>query len=86
MKEIKNKPIKDLMKLITEKKESLLTFRFGSAGSRVKNVKEARNLKKDIARIMTEISSQTNESKMIAAEKAGEAVEAALRAPEATNV
>lgn len=58
MKDIKNKPIKDLMKQISEKKEALLNFRFGSAGSKVKNVKEARNLKKDIARLMTEITAQ----------------------------
>ncbi len=82
MKEIKNKPIKDLMKLIIEKKESLLTFRFGSAGSKVKNVKEARNIKKDIARLMTEISAQTNESNLIAEIKAANAVEAALISPE----
>lgn len=69
MKEIKNKPIKDLMKLIHEKQESLKDFRFGSAGAKVKNVKEGRNLRKDIARIMTEITSQFHDSNLAAAEK-----------------
>lgn len=82
MKEIKGKSIKDLAKLLNDKRESLLDFRFGSAGSKVKNVKEARNLKKDIARIMTEITSQSNEAKVIAGEKAAKAVESALIAPE----
>ena len=42
-----------------EKLEALQAFRFGGAGSKVKNVKEGRNLRKDIARILTAISSIT---------------------------
>jgi ribosomal protein L29 len=54
MKEITNKSMTDLNRLLTEKKESLRAFRFGSAGAKTKNVKEGRSLRKDIARIMTE--------------------------------
>jgi ribosomal protein L29 len=56
MKELKNKTIPELTKLISEKREVLRHFRFGSAGSKTKNVKAGHNVKKEIARIMTEIS------------------------------
>ena len=56
MKELKNKNIEDLNKLIIEKKETLRAFRFGSAGSKTKNVKMSHTIKKEIARIMTELS------------------------------
>ena len=56
MKEITNKTAADLGRLLTEKRESLRAFRFGSAGAKAKNVKEGRNIRKDIARIMTEMS------------------------------
>lgn len=53
IKEIKDKTIADLNKLISEKKESLRVFRFGTSGAKTKNVKEGKTLRKDIARIMT---------------------------------
>ena len=56
MKEYKDKTVQDLMKLIAEKREALRHFRFDSTGSKTKNVKSARTTKKDIARIMTELS------------------------------
>lgn len=56
MKDISNKSTKDLIKLINEKREDLQTFRFGSAGAKVKNVKEGRNVRKDIARLMTALT------------------------------
>lgn len=43
----------DLEKMLAEKRVELQNFRFGIAGSRTKNVKLGRNVKKDIARIMT---------------------------------
>ena len=62
MSEFKNKNRKDLMKTLHEKKDALQAFRFGTAGSKSKNVKEGRNLRKDIARILTEITTQTKAS------------------------
>ena len=46
----------DMIKNLAEKREALRLFRFGVAGSKVKNVKEGAAIKKDIARILTEIS------------------------------
>jgi ribosomal protein L29 len=56
MKEITTKTQADLAKMLSEKRESLRIFRFGAAGSKAKNVKEGRALRKDIARIMTVIN------------------------------
>ncbi len=56
MKEYKGKTVGDLKKLISEKREALRHFRFGSTHSKTKNVKMGKTLRKEIARIMTEIS------------------------------
>ncbi len=50
--------VEDLHKEIAEKREALRSFRFGSAGSRSRNVREGRNHRKDIARLMTELSAR----------------------------
>ncbi len=47
-----------LVKALLEKRESLRAFRFGAAGSKARNVKEGANLRKEIARIMTELNKQ----------------------------
>lgn len=51
----KNKTKAELAKLITEKRNALHNFRFGTAGSKVKNMREGRNLRRDIARLETQI-------------------------------
>jgi ribosomal protein L29 len=56
MKEYKDKTIQDLHKLIGEKRAALRAFRFGSTGSKTKNVKLGRTTRKEVARIMTELS------------------------------
>lgn len=56
MKEYKAKTVEDLNKIIVEKREQLRHFRFDSTGSKTKNVKTGRTLKKEIARIMTELT------------------------------
>lgn len=45
----------DLKKALTEKRTSLRDFRFGTAGSKARNVKEGQKHRKDIARILTEL-------------------------------
>ena len=55
MKEFNKKTIPELDKLIIDKINALREFRFGSSGSKTKNVKLGRTLRKDIARIMTEM-------------------------------
>lgn len=49
----KEKTETELKKLLAEKREVLAKFRFGISGSRTKNVKEGRNTKQEIARILT---------------------------------
>ncbi len=56
MKDLHKKSIGDLQKSLKELRQKLLSFRFDSATSQIKNVKTARNLKRDIARILTEIN------------------------------
>lgn len=56
MKEFKVKSKIELKKLLYEKKEALMRFRFKLSSGKAKNIKEGRNLKKDIAKIMTELN------------------------------
>lgn len=55
MADIKKLNMNDLKKQITEKRSELRDFRFGGAGSRTRNVREGRFLRRDIARLMTEL-------------------------------
>ena len=45
----------ELMKMLDEKRESLRVFRFGVTGGKTKNVKEGKILRREIARILTEL-------------------------------
>ena len=62
-KELKNKKEKDLEKLIEEKRERIRQLRFAIASGKVKNVREMRNLRKDIARILTILNNKEKEGK-----------------------
>ncbi len=53
--EIKNKSVEHLTKEVSDMQEKLRTIRFGGAGSRSRNVKEGRNIRRDIARALTEL-------------------------------
>lgn len=53
MKEFQGKTEEELKRLVEEKREALRTFRFSHAGGKIKNVKEGRAYRKDIARILT---------------------------------
>ena len=59
-KQIREKKGAELQKLLSEKREALRTIRFGEAGSKSKNVKEARMIRKTIARILTAAKAQGN--------------------------
>lgn len=59
MADISKKDVSALQADIAEKRESLRKFRFGEAGSRSRNVREGRTLRRDIARILTELKSRT---------------------------
>lgn len=60
MKEYKEKTLENINNIIKEKQEALRVFRFGSTGSKIKNVKLGKSIRKDIARAMTEISIRKN--------------------------
>ena len=48
----------ELIKEIAEKREALRAIRFGSAGSRSRNVREGRELRHTVARLLTELNSR----------------------------
>ena len=59
-----DKGSKDLLKILKDKRQALRQFYFSVAGSKVTNVKEARNLRQDIARILTELHRASKKSKV----------------------
>ncbi len=52
----KGKNQTELMKTLKEKHEALKNFRFNISGSKVRNVKEGRMLRREVARILTEMN------------------------------
>ncbi|MBI5139871.1 MAG: 50S ribosomal protein L29 [Candidatus Vogelbacteria bacterium] len=50
---IKDKSKEGLIKVVEDGRSSLKSFRFGVSGSRVKNVREARNTRRNVARALT---------------------------------
>lgn len=52
-KDLRKKTVGELDKELSEKVSALSNFKFGTSGSKVKNVKAGKNLKKDIAQILT---------------------------------
>lgn len=63
MQEIRKKSDGDLLKLLGEKREALRKFRFDVTGTRVRNVREGRGTRKEIARILTELSARAKGTK-----------------------
>jgi len=51
--EFKQKPKKELQRLLRNSQDKLRQLRFDLASGKVKNVREIRQIKKDIARILT---------------------------------
>ena len=60
MSDLSKKTEKDLKKEIATLRKSLWDFRAGLAGSKVRNVKEGRAIKRNVARILTELNSRTS--------------------------
>ena len=52
---LKSQETAELQKSLADKREALRVFRFGGAGSRSRNVREGRNLRKEVAQILTEL-------------------------------
>ncbi len=59
MKDFKTADIKDLQKLVADKRVELRKFRFGTSGAGTKNVKLSRDTRKEIARAMTELRARS---------------------------
>lgn len=53
IKDLRKKTPGELDKDLSEKAVALSNFRFGTAGSKTKNVKAGKNLKREIAQILT---------------------------------
>lgn len=51
----------DLQKELKEKRSELQRFRFGMTGSKTRNVKRGRDLRKEVAQILTELSRRHRE-------------------------
>jgi large subunit ribosomal protein L29 len=56
IKEIKNKAIGELQKMLADKRDKLRELRFKDAAKQLKNIRELRGVKKDIAQILTLIN------------------------------
>ena len=56
----KGMKVDELKKLLADMQESIRVLRFKTEGSKSKNVKEPAKIKKDIARILTEINKNNN--------------------------
>lgn len=57
-KELKEKSDKELEKMLKETREELRKFRFSQVGSSTRDVKEGQELRKKVARILTEINAR----------------------------
>lgn len=53
-----DKAKEDLIKMLMEKRIALRDLKFGNAGSKTRDVKAGANIRKEIARIMTELNNQ----------------------------
>lgn len=56
MKDIKTKSKGELQKLLIEKREALMEFRFKLSSGKVKDMKKGKNLGRDIAKILTRLN------------------------------
>ena len=61
--ELKTKPTEELLKLLKESTERLRVLKFDLAAGKVKDIRELRALKKDIARIKTFLSQRAYETR-----------------------
>ncbi|MFA5318293.1 MAG: 50S ribosomal protein L29 [Patescibacteria group bacterium] len=60
IKELKNKSIKELHKLLADNRNRLRELRFKDGAKQLKNVRDIRNLKKEIAQILTLLNNKKN--------------------------
>lgn len=58
MNDIRKQTDKELAKLLAEARAAVRQFRFNVTGSKVKNIKEGANMRRFIARLLTEINAR----------------------------
>ncbi len=63
IRELRRKSIKELNQNLSSLREKLRELRFDLAGGKVKNIKEIRQTKSDIAKILTILKEEQNEQK-----------------------
>ena len=63
MADLKKMTKENIEKEIAQKREALRSFRFGESGGRSRNVREGRNLRRDIARLLTELNARVAEDR-----------------------
>ncbi len=68
-KELKNKSINDLHRALAENRSKLRELRFKDAAKQLKNVRDIRDLKKEIARILTLLNDKKTAKDMKVEEK-----------------
>jgi ribosomal protein L29 len=59
-KELKDKTIKDLEKMLLDAREALRKSRFNLSGSSKRDIKDGKTLRKQIAQILTEINNRND--------------------------
>lgn len=69
MNDYRNKTKEELTRLVAEHRNKLQAFRFAMAGGKQKNVKEGHALRKEIARLLTELRKRNFESRSSNIEK-----------------
>ena len=62
IKELREKNVSELQKLLDEKREIVRKLRFEIASKQIKNVRDLRKNKKEISRILTLIKESTKQS------------------------
>lgn len=62
--DITKKSTEDLVKDITEKREEIRKIRFTTAGAGAKDVMKFRNLRKEVARLLTELNLRGSSSRV----------------------
>lgn len=55
-----NHSVEDLNRLVAQKREELRALRFSVAGSKNRNVKLGKTLRKEVARALTEVNARKN--------------------------
>lgn len=71
IKEFSRLDVKELLNLLKSKKERLRQLRFDLSAGKVKNVREVREIKKDIARIETVLNLKSEDKKLTKPEDNG---------------